>query len=226
MQLKNKLMDLLLFTPVCATRAFLIRRRYGVKCNIAKDHPLLKIKIEKGRNAKLTVNGCLYFCRYFYSDQQISIVLKENSTLEIDGDLMLGSGALLYVSEGGTLKIGGKRNGLIEGAAILGAKISAHKKISIGYDCLIIHEVGVIDSNYHYLEYDGKVVNPDGEVNVGNHVWILGGSMILKGSTIGDGCIVGHGSVVTGKAFPENSLIAGAPAAVVRQNCKWKSSLE
>jgi acetyltransferase-like isoleucine patch superfamily enzyme len=222
----NKAMELFIFNPVCASRRFLIRKRYGVKCSISSENPLLKIKIEKGRNAKLSVNGCLYFQRYFYSDEPISIILKDNSTLEIGGDLLLGSGTVLYVSEGGTLRIGGKKDGLIDGAAIMGAKISVHKKVTIGYDCLIIHDVGVLDSNYHYLEYDGKAVDPDGDVQVGNHVWILGGSMILKGSTIGDGCIVGHRSIVTGKNYPENSLIAGAPAAVVRQNCKWRSTFE
>jgi carbonic anhydrase/acetyltransferase-like protein (isoleucine patch superfamily) len=43
------------------------------------------------------------------------------------------------------------------------------------------------------------------------------GSIILNGARIGRGSIVGAGSVVTsGKQFPENSLILGSPAKVIR----------
>jgi len=42
-------------------------------------------------------------------------------------------------------------------------------------------------------------------------------SVILNGAKIGRNCVVGAGSVVTeGKEFPDNSLIIGAPARVVR----------
>ena len=43
------------------------------------------------------------------------------------------------------------------------------------------------------------------------------GAIVLNGARIGRGSIVGAGSVVTtGKQFPENSLIIGAPARVIR----------
>jgi carbonic anhydrase/acetyltransferase-like protein (isoleucine patch superfamily) len=42
-------------------------------------------------------------------------------------------------------------------------------------------------------------------------------AVVLNGAKIGRNCIVGAGSVVTeGKEFPDNSLIIGAPARVVR----------
>ena len=44
------------------------------------------------------------------------------------------------------------------------------------------------------------------------------GSTILNGARIAKNCLVGACSLVTeGKTFPENSLIMGAPAKVVRQ---------
>ena len=43
------------------------------------------------------------------------------------------------------------------------------------------------------------------------------GAVLLNGATIGAGCLVGAGALVTeGKAFPDNSLIVGSPARVVR----------
>jgi carbonic anhydrase/acetyltransferase-like protein (isoleucine patch superfamily) len=43
------------------------------------------------------------------------------------------------------------------------------------------------------------------------------GSIVMNGAVIGRNSVVGAGSVITeGKQFPENSLIIGAPARVVR----------
>ena len=43
------------------------------------------------------------------------------------------------------------------------------------------------------------------------------GATVMNGARIGTNCIVGAGAVVTeGKAFPDNSLIVGAPARVIR----------
>jgi carbonic anhydrase/acetyltransferase-like protein (isoleucine patch superfamily) len=51
---------------------------------------------------------------------------------------------------------------------------------------------------------------------VGHNV-VLHGCTIENGARIGRGSVVGAGSVITeGKQFPENSLIIGAPARVIR----------
>jgi carbonic anhydrase/acetyltransferase-like protein (isoleucine patch superfamily) len=43
------------------------------------------------------------------------------------------------------------------------------------------------------------------------------GATLLNGARIGKNCLVGAGALVTeGKEFPDNSLIVGAPARVVR----------
>ena len=43
-------------------------------------------------------------------------------------------------------------------------------------------------------------------------------AVVLNGAAIGRNCLVGAGAVVTeGKTFPDNSLILGAPAKVVRE---------
>jgi carbonic anhydrase/acetyltransferase-like protein (isoleucine patch superfamily) len=84
---------------------------------------------------------------------------------------------------------------------------------------------------------DGSVLHTDhgyplllaNDVSIGHLVMLHGctigeGSLIgiqatvLNGAKIGRNCLVGAGSVVTeGKAFPDNSLILGSPAKVVRE---------
>ena len=43
------------------------------------------------------------------------------------------------------------------------------------------------------------------------------GATVLNGARIGPGCLVGANALVTeGKEFPENAMILGSPAKVVR----------
>jgi carbonic anhydrase/acetyltransferase-like protein (isoleucine patch superfamily) len=52
---------------------------------------------------------------------------------------------------------------------------------------------------------------------IGDNSLIGIGAVVLNNARIGRNCIVGAGSVVTeGKEFPDNSLILGSPARVVR----------
>lgn len=54
---------------------------------------------------------------------------------------------------------------------------------------------------------------------IGNNCFIGGGSFILPGVSIGNNVIVGMGSVVT-KDVPDNCIVAGNPAKVIRENVK------
>jgi carbonic anhydrase/acetyltransferase-like protein (isoleucine patch superfamily) len=52
---------------------------------------------------------------------------------------------------------------------------------------------------------------------IGDDCLVGMGAIMMNGSRIGTNCIVGAGAVITeGKTFPDNSLIVGAPARVVR----------
>jgi carbonic anhydrase/acetyltransferase-like protein (isoleucine patch superfamily) len=52
---------------------------------------------------------------------------------------------------------------------------------------------------------------------VGDNSLIGMGAIVLNGAKIGNNCLVGAGAVVTeGKQFPDNSMIIGAPARIIR----------
>lgn len=53
-------------------------------------------------------------------------------------------------------------------------------------------------------------------VSIGNNVWIGDGVCIMPGVTIGDNVIIGANAVVT-HSFPENVVIAGVPAKIIRE---------
>tara|TARA_B100000795_G_scaffold201456_1_gene155262 strand:- start:2635 stop:3309 length:675 start_codon:yes stop_codon:yes gene_type:complete len=52
-------------------------------------------------------------------------------------------------------------------------------------------------------------------IKLGNNIWVGAKVTFLDGANIGDNCIVAAGAVVKGE-FPENSIIGGVPAKMIR----------
>lgn len=91
------------------------------------------------------------------------------------------------------------------------------REVNIG-DSVMIGPNVLISTVNHPLDAAGRrkhlgVAKP---VNIGNDVWIGGNAVILPGVSIGNNCIVAAGAVVT-KNVPDNSLVAGVPARIIRQ---------
>ena len=94
--------------------------------------------------------------------------------------------------------------------------ISEGAKISIGKDCLIGPNFTCFDSDFHRIEPHLRLTAPTPKsVTIGDNVFIGASVTILKGVSIGKNCVVGGGSVVT-KSFPDNCVIVGSPARVVK----------
>ena len=53
-------------------------------------------------------------------------------------------------------------------------------------------------------------------ITIGNDVWIGGNCTILPGVTIGNNVVVAAGAVVT-KDVPDNCVVGGVPAKVIRE---------
>lgn len=85
-----------------------------------------------------------------------------------------------------------------------------------------IQDNSVIHSDHGYPVTIGDDVTVGHRVilhscTVGDNSLIGMGSTLLNGAVIGRNCLVGAGSLVTeNKVFPDNSLIVGSPARVVR----------
>lgn len=93
--------------------------------------------------------------------------------------------------------------------------------ILIGNNCLLAN-VSLRSSDAHSIIdlKSGEKQKKSADIIVGDRVWIAENSNLYKGSIIGSGSIVGAGSIVT-KQFPENVLVAGVPAAIVKNDVTW-----
>lgn len=110
-----------------------------------------------------------------------------------------------------------------EGVAMSGCTIYSMDSIIIGRNTDIGSGCKIIDNDFHPLPYSQR--HPKEQLDkvkkrpivIGEGCFIGANSIILKGTTLGKNVIVGAGSVVCG-SFPDNVIIAGNPARVVKGN--------
>lgn len=115
-----------------------------------------------------------------------------------------------------------------DNVGISGATIYARKEITIGDNTCIGGNVKILDNDFHPIEWeernrilmddkggDATDLIPAKPISIGKNCFIGCNSIILKGTKLGNGCVVGAGAVVSG-VFPDNSVIAGNPAKVLK----------
>jgi acetyltransferase-like isoleucine patch superfamily enzyme len=146
-----------------------------------------------------------------YNGRSTIIRMDSNSELNVEGGFSIYYGGDIICFKNSILTLGG-------GFCNSNVKIRCTNSISIGSNVAISHDVTIMDSDAHNIDYDGyKMTKP---VFIGNNVWIGSRTMILKGVRIGEGAIIAAGAIVT-KDVPANSIAAGSPAKVIKENVNW-----
>lgn len=89
--------------------------------------------------------------------------------------------------------------------------------ITIGNDVFIGPYCGFYTAN-HPLQYmpRNKGLEKALPITIGDNCWFGANVSVMPGVTIKSGCVVAAGAVIT-KDMPENSLIAGVPAKVIKK---------
>lgn len=185
-----------------------------------------RVKIHLGENGRnnhvrignVSVGGCIdMYIRGTGND-----ILIEDGCVFLTRSLFMMWGGKLHIASGCTFGTG------------LLVIVHNHSEIILGKDCMSSYYLTFMAGDGHLI-YDletEEVINVEGvntedcfsgSIAVGEHVWFGIGSRIMGGvnrTTIGDGSIIGADAVVKG-SFPNNAIIAGVPAKVVRKNIAW-----
>ena len=116
-------------------------------------------------------------------------------TVQLAENASVWYGAVIRGDMGEVIRIG--RNSNIQDNSVLHA--DSGKPLTIGDDVTVGHQVML----------HGCTIGDNSLIGIQ--------AVVLNGAKIGRNCIVGAGSVITeGKEFPDNSLIFGSPAKVMR----------
>lgn len=86
-----------------------------------------------------------------------------------------------------------------------GIGVVIHQKAKIGSNCMISQQVTIGGGNNRY----------PGIPTIGDNVYMAKGSIIYGGITIGNNVTIGANAVVN-KSVPDNAIVAGVPARVLR----------
>jgi len=159
--------------------------------------------------------------------------LRFRRRLVTDGICFVGPGVTLEIQRGARLVLGrwswvghGCKIRVHEGEVRIGAKtvmgqectVSAFQRVAIGRECVIADRVMLIDFDHGVVEVD-RPIRLQGiykrDVEVGHNCWVGYGACILRGVKVGDNAVVGTSAVVT-KDVPDNAVVAGIPARVIR----------
>ena len=93
--------------------------------------------------------------------------------------------------------------------------IQGFNGVKIGDNTIFSYGVAIVSANHSQDDLNKSVSSKP--IVIGESCWLGFNSTILPAVTLGNNCIVGAGSVVT-KSFPDNSIIAGNPARLIRLN--------
>jgi acetyltransferase-like isoleucine patch superfamily enzyme len=159
--------------------------------------------------------------------------LRWGRRLQTDGLCFVGPGVKFEIGRDAVVRLGrwcwighGSKIRAHEGAVEIGAKtvlgqectISAFQSVTIGREGIIADRVMLIDFDHGVVEVE-RPVRLQGiykrDVQVGHNCWIGYGACILRGATVGDNCVIGTSTVVT-KDVPDNAVVGGVPARVLR----------
>ena len=169
--------------------------------------------IDKGVGNKIIIgkNSCLMNCSIVFNGTRCVLEIKDNIRISDVVFWFEDEGGIISISSGTTIE-GGSQFASVEG-----------KNVVIGEDCMFSHNVDVRTSDSHsILNVEGNRINPGEDVIIGNHVWIGIRTTILKGVRIADNCVVAACSLVSSKTeSKENTIIAGVPAVIVKNNINW-----
>lgn len=175
-------------------------------------HPRTIISGIRNINTSGTLEIGLMYVGFIHNYDRTHLNIR--GKLNLASDYRIARGCRFDIEKNAVVSIG--RGGYINSFT----KIIIQHGLIIGDNCMISWDCQFLDEDFHHLEYSGRKVS-DPKIILGNNVWVGCGTNLYKGSQIADGCVIAANSVVRGQFLQKNTLIAGNPAKVIKENIHW-----
>ena len=173
----------------------------------------VSIRIIGNNNVIQVEEGCIL--------ERVSIFIKgSNNKIIISKNVQAHHFASWWIEDDGNAIYVGENSCI--GDAHLAVTEDGHL-VQIGSNCIFAKGIEIRTGDSHSIidALTERRINYAKSVIIGNHVWIGSSVSILKGAIVPHNSIVATRSVVTKVFCEENTLIAGIPAKVVKQNIGW-----
>lgn len=146
-------------------------------------------------------------------------IYGDDNTLEIKRDAAILGLRIVIRGEGCRVIIGKHFSGNIN---CMMTCMGKGNYIEVGDDCMLSENIDIWNTDSHQItDTNGRILNDNKPIVIGNHVWIGKDCSILKGVTIGTNSIIGMSSVVTSNV-DAHSIYVGNPARKVKESISWK----
>ena len=192
---------------------------FRVRCTVTPGNRIAfeRSTVEKTRISVTGTNNEIKSDGALISGTTIQIEGKDNKLVLAPG-VKLRSCVINLRGDNCTIYIG--ENTTFGGARLVNT--GSGNPLKIGSNCLFADHIEVWASDTHSI-YDqtGKMINKEKPVVIEDNVWVGSHVIILKGVTIKSGSVVGMGSLVT-RDVPANTISAGRPNVVIKENISWK----
>ena len=97
-----------------------------------------------------------------------------------------------------------------------GVRIDSAEHVEIGNNCMIASGAYLTDADWHDIYDRTRPIGNTAKITLQDNVWIGDQATLCKGVTIGRNSIVGASAVVANDV-PDNVVVAGNPARIIRQ---------
>lgn len=170
-----------------------------------------------GKRVKLFNVPKIYFGKFLKLGNDVSISALGKDGVFFGENVGIGDFSRVIVSTslndiGSFIKIG-NNVGIGEFAYLGGAG-----GLVIGDDCIVGQYLSCHPENHNYQDKE-DLIRHQGVVRkgirIGANCWIGSKVTFLDGTEVGSGCVIAAGSVVT-KSFPDNAVIGGVPAKLIK----------
>lgn len=158
--------------------------------------------------------------REYTYDKPVLLNILGRLVINGSGFYHIAPGGIIYVGPDAVMEIG---NNFSVSHDI---KFYIRTSLKIGDDNMWSYYNIVMDNDGHpIIDRDGKIINSNKGIIIGNNVWIGCRCTILKGTNIPDGSIIGTNSIVRKSLSETQSVYGGTDLKLLKNNVTWKREL-